>query len=120
MRGRDVPVLIHDRLYEEIRGSELQVYKFLDSLVTIPELKDHLESVLAFHEEDLAAGNSGVFLEIALERKHKKAAKGLIAYRAEQSRKTGALWIFLESVKAGLKFYFNIFVLSLKVRHHFF
>jgi len=44
----------------------------------IPELKNQLKRVIKLHEEDLAAGYSGVFLDHLLERKYKNAAKELV------------------------------------------
>jgi integron integrase len=43
----------------------------------VPELKVHLATVAAIHEEDLAAGYSGTFLPGALEKKYPSAAKEL-------------------------------------------
>jgi integron integrase len=44
----------------------------------IPELKDQLKRVIKLHDEDLAAGYSGVFLDHLLEKKYKNAAKELV------------------------------------------
>ena len=44
----------------------------------IPELKMHLESVIALHEEDLHAGYAGTFLIGSLEKKYKNASKELV------------------------------------------
>lgn len=43
----------------------------------VPELQAQLKSVRSLHEEDLATGYAGVFLENALERKYKNAAREL-------------------------------------------
>lgn len=44
----------------------------------IPELKTHLQSVIALHQEDLKAKYAGVFLPDLLEKKYKNAAKELV------------------------------------------
>jgi integron integrase len=44
----------------------------------IPELKTHLESVIALHEQDLRAGYAGAFLMGSLEKKYKNAPKELV------------------------------------------
>jgi integron integrase len=44
----------------------------------IPELKDHLESVIDLHQEDLKAEYAGTFLPDLSEKKYKNAAKELI------------------------------------------
>jgi len=44
----------------------------------LPELHAQLESVKQLHEEDLAAGFSGVFLDGQLEKRYPRAAKELI------------------------------------------
>ncbi len=44
----------------------------------LPELKAQLERVKAVHEQDIAAGFSGVFLDHLLEKKYKNAAKDLV------------------------------------------
>lgn len=41
----------------------------------VPELKVHLQTVFVLHEKDLATGYNGAFLENALDRKYKNAAK---------------------------------------------
>lgn len=43
----------------------------------IPELNIHFQAVFALHENDLAMGYNGAFLENALDRKYKNAAKAL-------------------------------------------
>ena len=44
----------------------------------IPELKDHLESVINLHQEDLKSGYAGVFLPNRVEKKYKNAARELV------------------------------------------
>ena len=44
----------------------------------VPELKNHLDSVIELHEEDLKSGYDGTFLPDALEIKYKNAAKELV------------------------------------------
>jgi integron integrase len=44
----------------------------------IPELKEHLESVIDLHEEDLKAGYAGTFLFDSLDKKYKNADKELV------------------------------------------
>ncbi|MEA1946626.1 MAG: integron integrase [Thermodesulfobacteriota bacterium] len=44
----------------------------------VPELKNHLESVINLHQEDLANDYAGTFLPDLLERKYKHAAKELV------------------------------------------
>ena len=44
----------------------------------IPELKDHLESVINLHQEDLKSGYAGVFLPNRIEKKYKNAARELV------------------------------------------
>jgi integron integrase len=41
----------------------------------VPELKDHLESVINLHQEDLKSGYAGAFLPSRIEKKYKNAAK---------------------------------------------
>ena len=43
----------------------------------IPELKDHLESVINLHQEDLRSGYAGAFLPNRIEKKYKDAAREL-------------------------------------------
>ena len=45
---------------------------------TIPESKDHLKSVIALHQKDLAAEYAGTFLPELLGKKYKNAAKELV------------------------------------------
>ena len=44
----------------------------------IPELKDHLESVINLHQEDLKSGYAGAFLPNRIEKKYKNAARELV------------------------------------------
>ena len=44
----------------------------------LPELKAHLESVIALHQNDLEAGYAGTFLVGLLEKKYKNAARELV------------------------------------------
>jgi len=44
----------------------------------IPELKNHLESVMDLHQKDLDSGYAGAFLFDSIERKYKNAAKELV------------------------------------------
>ena len=44
----------------------------------VPELKDHLESVINLHQEDLRSGYAGVFLPNRIEKKYKNAARELV------------------------------------------
>ena len=44
----------------------------------IPELKDHLESVINLHQEDLQSGYAGAFLPNRIEKKYKNAARELV------------------------------------------
>ena len=44
----------------------------------IPELKNHLESVIELHQEDLKSNYAGTFLPDSLEKKYKNAARELI------------------------------------------
>jgi integron integrase len=44
----------------------------------IPELKSHLDSVIAVHDEDLKAEYAGTFLPEALDNKYKNAARELV------------------------------------------
>lgn len=44
----------------------------------MPELKEQIEFVKKLHDEDLAAGYAGVFLDDAVERKYPKAPKELV------------------------------------------
>ncbi|RZB35818.1 MAG: hypothetical protein SRB2_02810 [Desulfobacteraceae bacterium Eth-SRB2] len=74
-----------------------------------PELKNHLESAINLHQEDLANDYAGTFLPDLLERKYKHAAKELVWQwffpakmptfipDAGQSKKPKVLWICLES-----------------------
>jgi integron integrase len=43
----------------------------------VPELKDHLESVINLHQEDLKSGYDGAFLPSSIEKKYKNAAREL-------------------------------------------
>jgi len=43
----------------------------------VPELKDHLESVINLHQEDLRSGYAGAFLPSSIEKKYKNAAREL-------------------------------------------
>ena len=43
----------------------------------VPELKDHLESVIDLHQEDLRSGYAGAFLPSSIEKKYKNAAREL-------------------------------------------
>ena len=43
----------------------------------VPELKDHLESVIKLHQEDLRSGYAGAFLPSSIEKKYKNAARWL-------------------------------------------
>ena len=44
----------------------------------IPELKDHLDSVINLHQEDLKSGYAGTFLPNRIEKKYKSAARELV------------------------------------------
>jgi integrase len=44
----------------------------------LPELKDQLNRVIDLHDEDMAAGYAGVFLDHLLEKKYKNASKELV------------------------------------------
>jgi integron integrase len=44
----------------------------------IAELKDHLESVISLHQEDLKSGYAGAFLPNRIEKKYKNAARELV------------------------------------------
>lgn len=82
------------RLFECL-GLRIQNFNFEDGVLTvhgkgdkdrtvplpktiIPDLKKQLETVSALHDQDLAAGYSGVFLKDSLEKKYPAAAKEFI------------------------------------------
>ena len=61
-----------------VRGKGKKVRTVPLPKTIFPELQAQLESVKKLHDEDLAAGFSGVFLDDQLEKKYPRAAKELI------------------------------------------
>jgi integron integrase len=61
-----------------VRGKGKKVRTVPLPKTILPELHAQLESVKKLHDEDLAAGFSGVFLDDQLEKKYPRAAKELI------------------------------------------
>lgn len=58
------------------KGGKVRTVPIPETIV--PELKTHLESVIALHQEDLDSGYAGAFLFNSIERKYKDAAKELV------------------------------------------
>ena len=61
-----------------VRGKGKKVRTVPLPKTLLPELHAQLESLKKLHDEDLAAGYSGVFLDDQLEKKYPRAAKELI------------------------------------------
>jgi integrase len=61
-----------------IRGKGKKVRTVPLPKTLLPELRAQLETVKKLHDDDLAAGFSGVFLDDQLEKKYPRAAKELI------------------------------------------
>lgn len=61
-----------------VRGKGKKVRTVPLPKMLLPELQAQLENVKKLHDEDLAAGFSGVFLDDQLEKKYPRAAKELI------------------------------------------